>query len=127
MNPALLGITLDVPATVEAAFRQGHGEGGLAALLNRVQIAPVVSVDAAVMQSELERTANTFAVPALNAGVELVNGSVQATEPQVGRVLNISATIAAVQADPGAVLADGSLGLVMSEVTPTVLDSSPLV
>ncbi len=127
VDPALLGITLDVPATVAAAFRQGHGEGGLSALFNRVQIAPVVSVDAAAMQSELERTANTFAVPALNAGVALVNGTVQATEPQMGRVLNIGATAAAVQADPGATLADGSLELVMDEVTPAVLDSSPLV
>lgn len=127
VNPELLGITLDVPATVEAAFRQGHGEGGLTALLNRVQIVPVVTVDTAAMQVELERTANTFAVPALNAGVELLDGTVRATDPQIGRVLNISATIAAVQSDPGAVLEDGALELVMSDVTPAVLDASPLV
>ncbi len=126
VDPALLGISLDVDATVAAAFRQGHGEGSWTALFSTVQVPPVVAVDAAIMQAELERTADTFAIPAQNAGVALVNGAVQATEPRYGRALDVGATVAAVQADPIAALDSGSLQLVMREVTPAVLDSSPL-
>lgn len=124
VNASALGLSLDATQTAAAAFEQGHGEGGLTALFSRVDVAPVVLVDTQAMTSELERMSGEINIAPVNAGVEMVNGTVQATAPQNGHVLDVAATITQAR---GEVLADGTLELVMRDVLPTVTDSSPLV
>lgn len=123
-NAAALGVTLDAERTAAAAFRQGHGEGGLTALFSRVQVPPAVQVDAAALSAELTRLSAQINIAAVNAGVALVNGSAQATPPQTGRALDIPATVAQTQRDG---LSDHTLDLVMRDVAPQVSDSAPLV
>jgi lipoprotein-anchoring transpeptidase ErfK/SrfK len=127
IDAATLGLQIDAQQTAARAFAQGHGEGGIAALFNRVQIAPVVTADAVQMLAELERIAPSVSISAINAGVAFEQGIVVATAPQNGRVLDVNATVAQLIADPEAALASGELMLTMREVAPAVTDSSALV
>jgi lipoprotein-anchoring transpeptidase ErfK/SrfK len=68
-----------------------------------------------------------FEIPAVNAGVRLVNGQVEATPPVNGRTLDINGTLALLQQDAGTALADGELELVMATVQPAVTDASSMV
>lgn len=127
VNAATLGIHLDAILTAENAFAQGHGEGGLTALFQDVQVAPVISVDSKIIADELSRIAPGIEIAPVNAGVKLVNGQVQATVPEYGRLLDVNATINVLLNKPNAVLKDGALELVMLNVAPNVLDSSAIV
>lgn len=124
-----LGLTLDANVTANAAYEQGRSNlsSVFAALIGRVDTQPVVNVDAATLQSTLTTNADQFAQAAVNAGVRLVNGQVQTTPPQNGRVVDVAATVAQVEQNPGAALADGRLTLVMQTVAPSVTDSTPMV
>jgi len=124
-----LGLTLDANATAKAAYEQGRSNFGnaLAGLIGQVNRAPVINVDATTLQNTLTTNADQFAQAAVNAGVKLVNGSVTTTPPQNGRTVDVAATVAKVQQNPGAALADGRLGLVMQTIAPSVTDSSPMV
>ena len=68
-----------------------------------------------------------FEQAAVNAGVRMVNGQVEATDPINGRMLDINATLAQLERNPGTLLADGMLELVMQSVQPAVLDSTPML
>ncbi len=124
-----LGLTIDANATAKAAYEQGRGNlsSVFAALIGRVDTQPVVSIDATTLQNTLTTNADQFAQAAVNAGVKLVNGQVTTTPPQNGRVLDVAATVAQVQGNPSAALADGRLTLVMQTIAPSVTDSTSMV
>jgi len=126
-NTSALGMSLDAARTAQNAFSQGHGEGGLSAFFQIVQVAPVVSIDTAKMMDELTRIAPGIEIAPVNAGVELLNGEVQATAAQYGRAIDVHATVSNLIANPEAMLKDGYLELAMLRVEPAVLDSSPIV
>jgi hypothetical protein len=124
----LLGIFLDPAATATAAYQHGRDSGNsIEAMLGRVDVALVLNVDATLMQTGLSELASMFEMPAVNAGVRLVNGQVEATPPVNGRTLDINGTLALLQQDAGAALADGEVELVMSTVQPAVTDASSMV
>ncbi|MBL8156223.1 MAG: L,D-transpeptidase family protein, partial [Anaerolineae bacterium] len=129
VDPATLGITLDADSTARAAYAQGRTalETALPGIFGRVDVPPTVTVDPAALSAGLDASVTLFDLPAVNAGVTLIDGQVQATPPQNGRALQTGATVARVMADPGAALVNGTLDLVMAEVQPTVLDATPLV
>ncbi|MCU0514559.1 MAG: L,D-transpeptidase family protein [Anaerolineae bacterium] len=127
-NAADLGIRLDAGATAAAAYRQGRGQGDpLRALFGRVELAPVVTVDAPALLAGLTALADEVNMPPVNAGVALVNGTVQATPPQAGRQVDANATLQTLLRDPAAALAGGRLSLVMQPVAPAVTDAGPML
>jgi lipoprotein-anchoring transpeptidase ErfK/SrfK len=129
INPASLGITLNTPATAQNSYAAGRSNLGalIPGILARVEIAPVVSVDTVTAESGLQQMTSQFQQAAVNAGVRLVNGQVEATKPVNGRVLDINATLAQLESNAGSVLADGMLELVMQSVQPSVTDSTPML
>ncbi|MCB9437365.1 MAG: L,D-transpeptidase family protein [Anaerolineales bacterium] len=128
VSAADLGIWLDAPATAAAAQDQGRAEGSFfQAILGHVDVAPVLNVDLIVTREGLEALAPQLETPPINAGVQLVNGQVQATPPQTGRQLDVEATLATLYQNASAVLADGIIELVMTDAYPTVTDSSSMV
>ncbi|MBL1136748.1 MAG: L,D-transpeptidase family protein [Chloroflexi bacterium] len=130
IDPTLLGIAIDAQATARAAQDYGRSEGGFRAKIKGLfgaDIAPVVVIDPALAQTGLNDLAAQVNLPALNAGVQLVNGQVQPTPAQDGRVLDVQATLMALQQNPGQELADGVIDLVMMAVLPTITDSSAMV
>lgn len=123
-----LGLFLDVESSVNAAYDEGRSSGGtLKAIFGTSHVAPNLQIDLAQARAELQSLIPLVELPAVNAGVRLVNGQVQASPPQEGRILDVDATLALLQQDGGRVLADGVLELVMIPVQPTVFDSSPMV
>ncbi len=126
VNPVLLGIFLDPAGTAQAAYRQGREAGNsIEAILGRVGIAPVLNVDVSMAEIGLRELASMFEMPAVNAGIRLVNGQVEATQPVNGRTLDINGTLATLQQSD--TLADGQLDLVMATVQPEVTDASSMV
>lgn len=126
VDPMALGIVLDTERTVADAFAQGHGEGGFAAIFNDVDITPSIAIDVTTMNNQLAALAPSIETAAVDAGVAFDNGQVSATEPIYGAMIDIQATISALQNNP-AILTDGTLDLVMLDVAPQILDSSALV
>jgi hypothetical protein len=129
INPTSLGITLDAQTTAQNSYAAGRSNLGalLPGILGRVEIAPSVTVDRAAATSGLQQMTSQFEQIAVNAGVRMVNGQVEATDPVNGRMLDINATLAQLESNPGALLADGMLELVMQSVQPAVLDSTPML
>lgn len=128
VSPESLGITLDAQRTAAAAYAQGRGEGNpLQAFIGRVDIAPVMNIDSAAAALALDQMAGEFELPAVNAGVRLVDGTVQATPPHNGRRIDAQATVQAWLKNPAQALADGALELVMLTAAPAVTDASAMV
>lgn len=126
-----IGITLDAAATAAAAQDWGRKEGGLSGALRSiavgVKIDPVLYIDFPVLSAYLQNAKSFVDIPAVNAGVQLVNGQAEATAPINGRELDAAATIQALNLDAASELADGAIDLIMRPVSPTVTDASPLV
>lgn len=129
VSPSELGITLDAEATARAAYAVGRSNLAAApgAIFTQVLLPPVVQVDLAAAEQGLVAFAPQVGQPPVNAGVQLVNGSVQTTPPADGWSLNVRATLAPLSRNAGAALTDGMLELVMQPTRPTVTDASPLV
>ncbi len=131
VDPALLGLTLDAAATARTADEFGRSSGGFTAAFEAVfghaDIAPTVTVNLQAARDGLSQLAPTLAQPAINAGVQFVNGLVQPRPAVTGRQMDVDATLAQFQRDPSAVLADGTLDAVMTTIQPTVTDAGPLV
>jgi lipoprotein-anchoring transpeptidase ErfK/SrfK len=128
VNPALLGITLDAETTASHAYEQGRSAGNaLESVLGTVEIAPVIHVDYTVMGATLAELAPRFELAPVNAGVQFVNGRVEATPAQSGRALDIGATVAGLQQIGAQALLDSVIDLAMVAVPPAVTDTSPLV
>ncbi len=129
--PGDLGIALDAGATAAAARAWGRSEGGLAGALQSitggVNIEPVLSVDLTQLTRYLQDHKAEIDRPAQNAGVQLVNGQAVARPAQDGSELDVAATVARIQADAPALLADGVLDLVMQATAPAITDASALV
>jgi len=130
-DPVALGITLDPDASAAAARSWGRSVGGpsaaFRAVLGKVALAPVLRVDWTRLGDYLREAGGSINIPAKNAGVRLVSGRAEPTPAEPGRALDIPATLARLQRDPGAELADGALDLVMAEIAPAITDASALV
>jgi LysM repeat protein len=95
--------------------------------LGNVEIAPVLTVDLARLTAYLENAQTQINLPAVNAGVRLVNGQAVPSSAAYGRVLNVAATIERIRLDAAGELADGVLDLVMFTASPAITDATPLV
>jgi lipoprotein-anchoring transpeptidase ErfK/SrfK len=128
INPALLGITMDADATARQAYAQGRGEGNaFRAIFGEVDVPPIISIDIVTAAVTLDDLAPRFEIPAVNAGVRLVNGQVVAAPAQEGRVLDVVAQIRRLEADVAGEVADGVIDLSMRRVIPTVTDATPML
>ncbi|MEZ4671826.1 MAG: L,D-transpeptidase family protein [Anaerolineae bacterium] len=127
--PASFGITLDARATARAAYEQGRSNLNtvLGGLIGHVETPPVVTIDAAVLESALQSNTNVFGQDPVNAGVQFVNGQVETTSPHNGKAVDVGATVARAMQNPGAALRDGRLELVMQAVQPAISDSTPML
>lgn len=130
-NPLNLGLSIDTQASSQAAHDWGRSNrgplGAVQALFGGAEIAPHLNVDLGRASARLEEIRPLVEIPAKNAGIQLVNGQIQTVPPTQGRVLDTQATLAALQQDAAAELADGYLDLVMTSVAPAVTDATPLL
>jgi hypothetical protein len=124
VNPVEAGLTLDAATTARYAESVGRSNF-IDSLIGQVQIAPVYTLDQTTAAAFLENLRGQVDAAAVNAGVRMVNGQVEATAPINGRVLDTQATLDRLR-DP-VTLADGQLELAMVGVLPAVSDSTPML
>lgn len=131
VNPAELGLAIDATGTAAAAHAWGRSEGGLfgglEALFGGAEIEPKLNIDLAQTTTGLENLRPQVEQVAVNAGVRLINGQVQAVPPVQGRVLDVNSTLTKLQTNAALELADGALDLVMIPVAPAITDATPLI
>ncbi|MBZ0298851.1 MAG: L,D-transpeptidase family protein, partial [Anaerolineae bacterium] len=129
LNPALLGIILDGATTARQAYEQGRSAGSpVQAILGGVEVTPRVDIDMVIAAVTLDELSPRFEIPAVNAGVQVVNGQVAATSAQEGRQLDTVALI--MRLDHGGVaaeVADGVIDLPMRRIAPAISDSTGMV
>lgn len=129
VTPAALGVRFDPAATVEAAFGVGRSRSlawnlgeQLRSASRGMQVAPVVLYDEAAARSYLEGVSHEIFRPVQNAALTIHGLDIFETRPQVGRQLDIEATLAVLRQATGD-LAKHEIGLVVQETPPRVIDA----
>jgi lipoprotein-anchoring transpeptidase ErfK/SrfK len=132
LTPAELGLSIDIPRTVQEAQDVGHGgtmlaEGAqmFAAVWDGWQVMPEMQFNEEIARSRLEALAPDMSLPAKDASLRVENGAIVPVPAEMGYTLNIEATLAALVADPQAILMSETLPAVPQLVTPQVTDITP--
>ena len=132
LTPAELGISVDIPLTVQKAHEVGHGGTMLAeaaqmfaALWDGWEIAPAVTLDEEIARTKLEALSPAMSLQAKDATLRVENGVPVPIPAELGYTLNIEATLEALAADPSAVLMNESLPAVPQPVPPRISDVTP--
>lgn len=133
-SPEDFGMTLDADATAAQAAEIGHTGPTIEklktvtdAVLTGRRIAPVVTLDEDAARRAIAAYAEDVNVPPTNASISFANGTPVAVPGAEGRALDVEATLALLATDPGAILREGELPLVMASVTPRIADATPVV
>lgn len=128
VTPRELGASLDVPATIAAAFRVGRSgplAGDLAtqfaALTGDHPIAPVIGVDEAAATAYLAHLATEIDQPPRDAALRISGTEVRVVNSQVGRRLDVNATIGLI-VDRVSRLEEGTIDLPIVETPPQIAD-----
>lgn len=122
-----LGIVLDTGATARKAHQEGRSPNRLDQVLNgdwNLEIEPVWMFDAAVAEAFLLASADDLSLPAVNAGIRMVNDQVEATLPVNGQQLDVPATLARMEQDVDRIIAEGRLLPLTFPVAAEVVDVS---
>lgn len=133
-SPEDMGLTLDADATAERALAIGRSESipeemrtTADAVLTGYRIAPVVMLDEDIARQTLAAHGEAVAEAPVNASLRFENGRPVAVPGAPGRALDVEATLALLATDPGTILRDGELPLVMTAVAPRIADATPVV
>jgi vancomycin resistance protein YoaR len=129
-TPATLGMSLDPLASAQLAYKFGRLGGFFENLndqLNAAQVGvvlpPVVLFDQRVAYAYLQNFAGQVNRPVVEAGLAVNGLEVNSTPGQVGRTLNVDATLVYLQAQMQ-VFRDGEVPLVIQEQAPHVMEAS---
>ncbi len=129
--PAQLGMVFDLGASLQSAYRVGRGGrlfDSLAAQVNawqgNVNLPPVILFDGRVAYNYLQAIAAQIDIPVVEASLTIQGTQVSDTLGQVGRLLDVDATLAKVLVQLQS-FQDGEVTLVIQEQAPQILDASP--
>lgn len=129
-SPEALGLSIDPQSNAQAAYllgRQGNPFSRLInqfnAWFNRVDLAPALVYQERQAQQFLGQIASQVDRPTLDATIKVDGVQVVAVPGQVGRKLDIQATIGQIQAQIST-LTDGVVPLVIQETQPAIMDAS---
>lgn len=129
-SPADLGMVFDPSASAIAAYQVGRSGGLFGALGGQViargfgsDVAPVIIFDQRVAYNYLQNVAVQVDQPVVEASLRLDGTNVVALPGQVGRLINIDATLIYLAAQLQS-FRDGEVPLVIQEAAPKLLDVS---
>lgn len=125
-----LGVRLDAEATANAAFNAGRNGGRFSNLLDQLEIwtngflvAPIVVYDQTQAQRALaEIAASSINRPVIDAALTIRDGRAVAGESQIGRTVDIPATLSALRREILALSTRSTINLVVHETPPVVWD-----
>ncbi len=129
-SPAELGMVFDPSSSAESAYRLGRSgdvfaalDGQLRALESGEDVAPVIVFDQRVANQYLQKLAQKIDQPAVEASLHLEGTNVVAQAGQIGRTLNVNATLTYLGARLQT-FTDGEVPLVIQETQPALTDVS---
>ncbi len=129
-SPAELGMVFDPTASALAAYKFGRSDGLFGALAGQVSarglgadVAPVIIFDQRVAYTYLQNIGSQVNQPVVEANLHLEGTNVVAQAGQVGRLLNLDATLIYLGAQLQT-FRDGEVPLVIQEAAPRLLDVS---
>ncbi len=129
-SPVQLGMVFDASASAHAAYDLGRSGGLFGALTGQMRasgsgadVPPVIIFDQRVAYTYMQSVAAEMNQPMVEAGLHLEGTNVVATPGQVGRSLNLDATMIYLTGQLQS-FRDGEVQLVIQEIQPTILDVS---
>lgn len=129
-SPAELGMVFDPSASALAAYKFGRSGGLFGALAGQVSagglgadVAPVIIFDQRVAYTYLQNIGSQVNQPVVEANLHLEGTNVVALAGQLGRLLNLDATLIYLGAQLQT-FRDGEVPLVIQEAAPRLLDVS---
>ncbi len=129
-RPAELGVMVDVPLMTQQVLAVGRtgtvqqmAEAQIQAWFRGIQIPPRVIFDERVAYFQLQSLAEQIDQPTVEASLGLNGLEVEVRSGQIGRELDIEATLDAMAALVAA-MKDGTINLAIEETPPLVLDAS---
>jgi vancomycin resistance protein YoaR len=130
-SPSQLGLYFDPYTSARDAFQVGRTGNLLERMAEPLgvarygrEVAPVFILDEKVARQYLENLAQQVDIPAVEAAVTLTGLEVGVRDGQVGRRLDMDATLAAL-CEKFQTLQSDELALVVEDVLPQVLDAGP--
>jgi len=130
-SAADLGVSLDVQATVDEAFRAGRGGSWLENLIDQMDmrangypVAPVITYN----QTQAERILTRIAAdiidrPTLDSTLTIRDGKALATPSQIGRHVDIPTTLAALRSQVMGLVTRAEIMLIVEETAPVVWET----
>jgi vancomycin resistance protein YoaR len=129
-SPVELGMVFDPSASALAAYQFGRSGGLLGALAGQVSagglgadVSPVLIFDQRVAYTYLQNIASLVDQPVQEASLKIEGTNVSAQPGQVGRLLNLDATLVYLGSQLQS-FRDGEVPLVIGEAAPKLLDVS---
>jgi vancomycin resistance protein YoaR len=129
-SPVELGMVFDPSASAIAAYKYGRSGGPFSALKGQVgagglgaDVSPVLIFDQRVAYTYLQNIAAQVDQPVVEANLQVDGTNVVAQPGQVGRLLNLDATLVYLGAQLQS-FRDGEVPLVIQEAAPRLLDVS---
>jgi vancomycin resistance protein YoaR len=129
-SPAELGMVFDPSASALAAYEFGRSGGLFGALTGQVRagglgadVSPVLIFDQRVAYTYLQNIASQINQPVIEASLRLEGTNVVAQPGQLGRLLNLDATLIYLGAQLQS-FRDGEVPLVIQEAAPKLVDVS---
>ncbi len=143
LSPEQVGVILDAEAMAEDAYQQGRGEGGVSSLLPTARrilassgLVPIDAEPTTIAASwhfdrgratETVRTlAGQIDIPMQNAGVTVIDGQVETTSAQAGRVLDVGALLTTLESHPWEVALARSQNVPLRFTLP-IVDQAPAI
>ena len=129
-SPAELGMVFDPSASALAAYKFGRSGGLFGALAGQIRagglgsdVSPVLIFDQRVAYTYLQNIASQVNQPVVEASLRIEGTNVAAQPGQVGRLLNLDATLIYLGSQLQS-FRDGEVPLVIQEAAPKLLDVS---
>ncbi|MBI5929148.1 MAG: VanW family protein [Chloroflexi bacterium] len=127
-----LGVTMNIEATVNEAYSVGRSRSGTRNLFDQWKVwregyplAPVITYNQSEAEQILAQVSNDFVNrPVQDATLTIQNHQAVATSSQVGRVVDVPATLALLQQEIMHLSSRSEINLVVVEQAPEVWDAS---
>jgi len=131
-TPAELGLRLDADASALNAYDAGRGHDPFTNLLQSIRsrtsgynLAPLLTLDESAIQRYLVDISAGINQPVVDAGISIKGVDVSTKPSQIGREVDINATLQLVSTQLQT-LQDGVVYLVVKETSPSLVDAEPL-
>jgi vancomycin resistance protein YoaR len=129
-TPQELGLYLDYAATIDQAYKEGRTGWPWQRISDRFRIwrdgqdnTPILILDERTTKQRFNQIADQINRPALEANLRLDGVEIIAVPGQIGRMLDVDATIMTLK-DPLSNLFNASIPLIVKEYQPAIIDAS---